>query len=130
MPGMPTALDQWHRAVADQDASVLDDLLADDVVFESPALHTPQVGKALATMYLRAALTVLGGSGFRYLEEWVGERSAALEFEATLGKMHVNGVDLIHWNDAAKITRFKVMVRPAKGLEALMGAMAKQLMDS
>jgi hypothetical protein len=52
-----------------------------------------------------------------------------LEFEATLGKIRVNGVDLIHWNDAAKITRFKVMVRPAKGLEALMGAMAKQLMD-
>jgi hypothetical protein len=125
---MPTALDQWHRAVADQDASILDDLLAEGVVFASPALYTPQVGKALATMYLRAALKVLGSSSFRYLEEWVGERSAALEFEATLGKMHVNGVDLIHWNDAGKITHFKVMVRPAKGLEALMGAMAKELM--
>ncbi len=129
MPTMPIALDQWRRAVADQDSSILDDLLAEDVVFVSPALHTPQVGKALATMYLRAALKVLGGSSFRYLEEWVGDRSAALEFEATLGKMHVNGVDLIHWNEAAKITRFKVMVRPAKGLEALMGAMAKQLME-
>jgi hypothetical protein len=126
---MRTALDQWHRAVADQDASLLDGLLAEDVVFMSPALHTPQVGKALATLYLGAALKVLGGSSFRYLEEWVGERSAVLEFEATLGKMHVNGVDLIHWNDAAKITRFKVMVRPAKGLEALMGAIAKQLME-
>jgi hypothetical protein len=127
---MPTVLDQWHRAVAHQDASILDDLLAEDVVFSSPALHTPQVGKAVASMYLRAALQVLGGSSFRYLEEWVGERSAVLEFEATVGKMHVNGVDVIHWNDAGRITRFKVMVRPAKGLEALMGAMAKQLMAS
>lgn len=126
---MPTALDRWHRAVADQDARLLDDLLAEEVVFLSPALHTPQVGKALATIYLTAALRVLGGAGFRYLEEWVGERSAALEFEATLGKMNVNGIDLIHWNEAGKITRFKVMVRPAKGLEALMAAMAKQLMD-
>jgi hypothetical protein len=33
-------------------------LLADHCVFHSPVVHTPQVGKALTTQYLAAALQV------------------------------------------------------------------------
>jgi hypothetical protein len=34
---------------------------------------------------------------------------------------------MIHWNDAGRIVRFKVMVRPVKALLALMPLMAKEL---
>ena len=36
----------WHRIVKSRDISSLDDLLAEDAVFHSPVVHTPQAGKA------------------------------------------------------------------------------------
>ncbi|MBW8856160.1 MAG: nuclear transport factor 2 family protein, partial [Bradyrhizobium sp.] len=48
-------LETWHGIVVEQDPSRLDGLLADDVVFHSPIVHTPQHGKAVAVRYLRAA---------------------------------------------------------------------------
>ena len=123
-----TVLDRWHRIVESGDFSTLDDLLADDCVFQSPAVHAPQVGKAITLKYLQAAGRVLFNGQFRYLEEWRSGRSAVLEFETRLGEgIEVNGVDMIWWNDEGRITRFKVMVRPVKALQALMPLMAKEL---
>jgi multidrug efflux pump subunit AcrB len=105
------------------------DIVAEDAVFDSPALHKPQLGKAMVAMYLRGALTVLNNGSFRYVEEWVSARSAVLEFTATVDGFAVNGVDILRWNDEGLVTGFKVMVRPYKGLTALMAAM-KKLLDA
>lgn len=110
-----------------RDPSGLDDLIADDCVFQSPAVHTPQLGKAITIKYLTAAQKVLGVPSFRYVEEWVGASSAVLEFQLDLDGIQVNGVDIIHWNEADKITSFRVMIRPVKGLQAVMPAMAAVL---
>lgn len=40
----PAALEAWHRLVASHDPAGLDALLADDAVFHSPVVHTPQRG--------------------------------------------------------------------------------------
>ncbi len=127
MTTVPNALARWHEIVAARDTSGLDALLADEVVFQSPAVHTPQVGKAVTKRYLEAALRVLNSDSFRYVGEWSGERSAVLEFETVIEGLQLNGVDMIHWNDAGRIVRFKVMVRPVKALLALMPLMAKEL---
>lgn len=74
------AIDEWHNIVRTRDASGLSKLLADDVVFYSPVVHTPQVGKAITTRYLSAAVKVFGNEGFKYVREIVGESDAALEF--------------------------------------------------
>jgi hypothetical protein len=114
------ALDLWHQIASSNDVSGLDRLLADSCVFHSPVVHSPQAGKAIVTKYLATALKVLGGSGtFRYVREIVGERDALLEFTAELDGIHVNGVDLITWNEAGQITDFKVMVRPLKAINVL-----------
>lgn len=123
----PNVVTVWHEAVAKNDLTAFEALVADDAVFESPALHKPQVGKAMVSMYLRGALMVLNNGSFRYVEEWIAARSAVLEFEATVDGFQVNGVDIIRWNDAGHVTSFKVMVRPFKGLTALMAAMKKLL---
>jgi hypothetical protein len=122
-----TVLDRWHRIVASRDMTTLPDLLADDVVFQSPAVHSPQVGQAITLKYLEAAGRVLINEHFRYVEEWRSGRSAVLEFETKLGDIDVNGADFIWWNDAGRITRFKVMVRPVKALQTLMPLMAREL---
>ena len=124
---MTSTIEKWHAMLAAQDLTRLDDLLADDAVFHSPIVHTPQQGKALTTMYLTAAFHVLFVSGFRYVREVIGDSDAALEFAAEIDGIHVNGVDLIHWNRDGKIDDFKVMIRPLKAVNLLHGLMRNML---
>jgi SnoaL-like domain len=123
----PAPIARWHVILAAKDAKALDDLLADDVVFQSPAVHSPQKGKVLAGAYLRAAMKVLGNPTFRYLEEWYEDRSAVLEFELTIDGIVINGVDIVHWNDEGRIVNFKVMLRPLKALNTIVPLMAAEL---
>ena len=117
----------WHRVVKERDVPALDTLLAPDAVFHSPVVHTPQVGRAITKAYLAAALLVLGNETFRYVRELQQGRDAVLEFELELDGIHVNGVDMIRWNDAGQITDFKVMVRPLKAVNILHQKMAAML---
>jgi hypothetical protein len=124
---MAAALAEWHRLVRERDADALQALLDPDVVFYSPVVHSPQIGRERTLLYLRGALHVLNNEFFRYVGEWHGVNSAVLEFEGVIDGFTVNGVDMIFWNEAGKITRFKVMVRPLKGMEALRARMAALL---
>lgn len=117
----------WHAVVATRDAAALGALLADDATFHSPVVHTPQVGKALTMKYLGAALHVFLNGTFRYVREVVGERDAVLEFVVDMDGITVNGVDMIHWNDDGRITDFKVMIRPLKGMNVVREKMAAML---
>lgn len=118
---------RWHAYVAARDPALLDALIADGCVFRSPAVHSPQEGKAITMRYLTAALHVLGNDAFRYTGEWRAERSAVLEFETEVDAMHVNGVDIMRWDADGRIVDFKVMVRPLKGLAKLVERMAAEL---
>ena len=124
---MPTPIEQWHQIVRSRDMAALDRLLADDVVFVSPVVHTPQPGKAITTKYLQAALQVLNNDSFSYLNEWCGADSAVLEFQSTVDGIVINGIDMIGWNDAGRINRFKVMVRPLKAMNKLHEHMGRML---
>jgi hypothetical protein len=121
------AIATWHEVVRTRSLPLLDNLLADDVVFHSPVVHTPQVGKAITRAYLHAAMSVLNTDKFHYLREVVGEHDAVLEFQTEIDGIVVNGVDMIHWNAAGQITDFKVMVRPLKAINALHAAMGAML---
>ena len=120
----------WHKVVENQETGLLEELLADEVVFHSPVVHTPQEGKAITLLYLTAAAEVLGGDGFRYVREVIDGRNAILEFETELEGIHINGVDMIRWNEQGQIDDFKVMVRPLKAINLLhrmMGEMLAQM---
>ena len=120
-------IERWHQIVADRDHAGLANLLADDVVFHSPVMHTPLAGKAVTLQYLQAAIAVFYNPAFRYVREIVGSADAALEFEVTLGGIFVNGVDLIHWNPVGRIVDFKVMIRPLKAVQLIHQQMASML---
>ena len=120
----------WHDLVRSRDMAALQRILADDVVFHSPVVHTPQRGKAITYQYLMGAMQVLNNASFRYEREIVGERDAVLEFATEIDGILINGIDLIRWNDAGQIVDFKVMVRPLKAVNLLhqkMGAMLERL---
>jgi SnoaL-like domain len=119
-------LDIWHELVRTRNAQGIADLLADDVTFYSPVVHTPQVGKAITHQYLSAAFHVLFNPSFRYVREIVAAREAVLEFQVEIDGISVNGVDLISWNDDGRINAFKVMLRPLKAINLVhqkMGAL-------
>lgn len=118
---------RWHAVMESRDPALLADLIAEDCVFRSPAVHSAQAGRTITVKYLTAAMAVLGGADFRYTGEWRAENSAVLEFETMVDGMAVNGVDIIHWDSDGRITSFKVMARPIRGLQALIPAMAARL---
>jgi SnoaL-like domain len=126
MPDQPPAVRSWHAFAESRDAALLDALLADDVVFRSPAVFAPQEGKARTAAYLTAALAVLGPS-LQYVSEWHDQASAVLEFEAELDGSYVQGVDILRWDGDGQLVSFTVMVRPLRGLEKLIELMARQL---
>jgi len=119
-------LQAWHTLVQRRDPTLLDALLADEVVFHSPVVHTPQVGRAVTRLYLGAALKVFLNDSFRYVRQVAGSRDAVLEFTLELDGVAINGVDMLRWDEAGRIIEFKVMLRPLKAVNLIhqkMGAM-------
>ena len=129
-------IERWHQVIAGDPAG-LDDLLADDVVFYSPVVFTPQKGKDVTKLYLGAAANTLGGGKpispdgsrgtFRYTKQILAGNQAALEFETEMDGKFVNGVDLITCDDAGRIIEFKVMIRPLQAIQAVHAQMARML---
>lgn len=120
-------LQRWHQFIERQDHGLLRDMLHEDAVFHSPVVHTPQRGRDLVYAYLAAAGEVLGGDSFEYVREIDGGDHAMLEFTCDLDGIHVNGVDIIRWDEDGRIVDFKVMVRPLKAIQAVHGRMASML---
>ena len=133
---------QWHAHMRGELANGLDVLLDDDVVFYSPIVYTPQVGKEITKLYLQAAGQTLPGESssqqnttdsskrFRYTKEVLAGNTAVLEFETTVEGKYVNGVDIITCNDAGKIVEFRVMIRPLQAINLVhkqMGEMLERL---
>ena len=126
MSERPAPLDRWHQIAESRDPAALADLLAEDCVFRSPAVHTPQEGREITTAYLSAALVVLGPT-LTYQHEWWDEDAAVLEFTAELNGLTVHGIDMLRWGVDGLLLEFTVMVRPFKGLTTLMELMAAEL---
>ncbi|RZI70992.1 MAG: nuclear transport factor 2 family protein [Variovorax sp.] len=123
---VPQTVRAWHALVAQPHPTTLRTLLADDVTFRSPAVHSPQEGPDRTFAYLWAALAVLGPE-LTYHREWYGDDSAVLEFTTTIDGLDVHGVDMITWDAEGRITDFTVMARPLRGLQALIAAMGAEL---
>lgn len=118
----------WHAYMnSGGDASLLSAQVADDAVFHSPVVHSPQEGKAKVMLYLLSAAKVLGNESFTYVREIIDGQDALLEFTSVIDGIHINGIDLIRFDDEGKIIDFKVMVRPVKAVNKLWEMMAAQL---
>jgi hypothetical protein len=126
----PTPLATWHEVARTRDTTGLKALLADDCVFHSPVVNTPQVGKTVTYQYLSAAFKVFFNDSFRYVREVSGPLDAILEFQVEIDGVMVNGVDMMRWNDAGQIVDFKVMIRPLKAINLIHQAMGAMLQSA
>ncbi len=121
------ALERWHEVVRTRNPALLNQVLAEDAVFHSPILFRPQQGRDLTALYLTGAMHVIANPSFHYVREVVGEQDAVLEFETEIDGIHVNGVDMITWNEQGLISDFKVMIRPLKAINVVQQRMAELL---
>lgn len=121
-------LPDWHRIA--ENGSKPEDLatiIADNCVFHSPVVHTPQEGKGKVIAYLAAAGQTFGDTGFQYVREITDGPHAMLEFTCVLDGIQLNGLDLMTFDDEGKIIDFKVMVRPLKAVNKIWELMGAQL---
>jgi hypothetical protein len=124
-------VERWHAYLRGELPGSLDEILADDVVFLSPIVFTPQRGKDLTKLYLQAAGATIGEgskqsaaadpnetrpSKFRYVNEVLTGNHAVLEFETEMAGKYVNGVDILTCDGNGMITEFKVMIRPLQAI--------------
>lgn len=121
-------LKKWHEVIeGGNDPAALAKIIAEDAVFHSPVVHTPQEGRAIVVAYLSAAGQTLANDSFTYVRELIDGNDAMLEFTTEMEGIHVNGIDLIHFDDDGMIKDFKVMVRPLKAVNKVWEMMAAQL---
>ncbi len=120
-------LNTWHDIVRTRNLKALDALLADDVIFHSPVVHTPQIGKVVTMQYLSAAFYVFFNESFQYIRETSSTHDAILEFTVDIDGISVNGVDMLKWNDEGQIIEFKVMIRPLKAIQLIHQKMGEML---
>lgn len=119
----------WHEISRGREMDRLEEVLAENCVFMSPVVHTPQKGRELTRAYLTAAFGVFNDS-FCYVKEVVTPQHAVLEFVCDLDGIVINGVDIMTFDDAGKIVEFKVMVRPLKAVNLLHTKMKAMLEHS
>ncbi len=128
MSGATKGITRWHEVIeGGSDPQALAAILRDDAVFHSPVVHTPQVGRPIVLAYLTAAGATLGNDSFTYLREVVDGDTAVLEFQTEMDGIHINGIDMITFDDEGMIKDFKVMVRPLKAINKVWEMMAAQL---
>lgn len=118
-------MQEFQRAVESDDQEAIRALLADDVVFRSPAVYTPYRGKAATSVILAAVTRVF--EDFRYTATVEQDGLSVLVFEAHVGEIELEGADFIRTDGDGKIVDLRVMIRPLKGLNAVVEAMGKAI---
>lgn len=114
-----------RAAIESGDVDALSALLAEDVVFRSPAVYRPYHGRDTVIGVLRVVATVF--ENFRYANEWRDGATTILFFEASVGDRELQGIDILEENESGQIERFTVMIRPLSGLQALAATVAARI---
>ena len=123
--GIRDVIEKWHDMMTGSSHDGLFELLAEDCIFWSPVVHTPQRGRDITYLYLSAASQVFSDD-FRYVSEMVDRSRAVLEFTCAIDDIQINGVDIIRVRDW-QISEFKVMVRPLKAVNKVHERMMRML---
>ena len=100
-------------------------MLAEDVVFRSPAVFKPYEGREATMFVLRAVSRVL--EDFEYVDRFEGSDGELLLFSARVGDREVDGIDLLRFDGDGKVRELMVMIRPLTGLQAVVEAMGREL---
>ena len=121
------SIKRWHEMLDTKDMSILNELLAEDVVFRSPVAFNPYSGKQVVFFILTNVIQVF--ENFTYHREFFteDEQSVVLEFSAVVSEKQLKGIDMIRFNKQGQIVEFEVMIRSLSGLQALAAQMGERI---
>ena len=111
----------FGAAIMARDLTAMAGLLHPDATFTSPAVFRPYQGRAAVLRVLTAATQTI--EDFAYTGEAHGPGMDVLRFRGRVGQYQLEGVDIVTTGEDGLITDVTVMVRPLRGLEALVGGM-------
>jgi hypothetical protein len=99
---------------------LMDQIMADDIVFLAPTYHKERRDKMFTKMALVGVTKAF--KAFKYTRAILGDEGFALEFDCTVGEggPFMRGVDLVGLNAEGRIVRFEVMARPPKSVLKLL----------
>lgn len=120
-------IDTFRQAVEAADLDAVMAMCRDDVVFRSPVVFTPYVGREALRPILAAVLDVL--QDFHYVRE-IGAADAhdhALVFQAKVGDKEIEGCDFLRFDEDGAIRELTVMVRPMSATLTLAETMKARL---
>jgi hypothetical protein len=115
----------FRAAVERADIEGARELLAEEVVFHSPATFHPFVGRETVSRLL--GLVAETFEEFRYTDELQADGSHALIFRASIAGREIEGLDLLRFDDDGLIADFTVMLRPLSGLAPFAQAMGEKV---
>jgi SnoaL-like protein len=115
----------FRAAVESGDVGSARDLLAEDIVFHSPATFHPFVGRETVTRLL--GLVGQTFEDFRYTDEFEADGAQALIFRASIEGREIEGLDLLRFDREGLIADFTVMLRPLSGLVPFAQAMGEKI---
>lgn len=118
-------LKTWLHVLDTHHMDSLTPIIAEDIVFYSPAFWTPKEGRDVAIVILKTVDSIL--ENFTYTKHWIDGDEIILEFSAQIGGKNIKGIDRITLNEDGQAKTFEVMVRPLNGLIALAQAMGEKL---
>ena len=114
----------FQAALERGDVDTAAEMLADDVVFRSPAVFEPYQGKPATVVLLKAVARVF--RDFRYVRTFIEEDAQGVG-PAVRGEDRQpgrrEGIDLLRFDAHGQVNDFRVLVRPHSALQALMEAM-------
>src|SRR3546814_14386819 len=89
-------LPRWHALAESRDTSALREMIAQDAVFRSPAVHPPHEGRDVVTLYLTGAGNV-PDEHLASVDERGGETAAALQFQTRPGHLDISTTTREPW---------------------------------
>jgi hypothetical protein len=120
-----STITSFRAAVESGEIEAAHALLAEDVVFHSPATFHPFVGRdTVARLLVLVAETF---EDFRYTDEFEADGAQLLIFRAGIGGREMEGLDLLRFDERGLIADFTVMLRPISGLVPFAQAMGEKV---
>jgi hypothetical protein len=107
----------YRSALENRDARALLEALHPAVVFHSPAFEEPIRGRGNVVELFAILAAVLEDP--EITDELAGEGTRAVVFRASVEGQRIDGVDYLKLDEAGRVRRITVMMRPLASLEAL-----------
>lgn len=114
-----------RTAMEARDVDAMVATLAPDVVFRSPAVSTPFVGREAVRELFTALIASL--EEFEYTHEIDGGETRVIGFRARIAGRPVEGVDLLEHDADGRVREITVYARPLSGAAAFVAAIGPRL---